>query len=46
MAFVFWDRKEVLMVGFMQQGTTMACIAKHTKNKNCIWPFRTRGMEC
>jgi hypothetical protein len=23
MATVFWDRKEVLMVGFMQQGTTI-----------------------
>jgi hypothetical protein len=33
MAVVFWDRKDVLMVEFMQQGTTITCIAKHTEKE-------------
>jgi hypothetical protein len=47
MITVFWGRKGVLMVEFMQQGTTITSklIAKH-KKKNCAGPFRTKGVEC
>jgi hypothetical protein len=47
MAAVFWDRKGVLMVEFMQQETTVTSevYCKNTKKK-CLGPFRTKGLEC
>jgi acyl-CoA thioesterase len=46
MAAVFWDRKGVLMVEFMQQGITVTLEAYCKKLKNCIGPFRMRGVKC
>jgi hypothetical protein len=44
MATVFWDRK---VVEFMQQGTTITSeVYCKTLTKNCVGPFRTKGMEC
>jgi hypothetical protein len=44
---VFRDRKGVPMVEFMQQGTTMSQVyCEMPKKKNCVEPFRTKGMEC
>jgi hypothetical protein len=46
MATVFWQRKGVLMVEFMQQGTAiMSKVYCETLN-NYVGPFRTKGMEC
>jgi hypothetical protein len=47
MATVFWDRKGVLMVEFMQQGTTVTSevYCKTLKKKNCVQPFRAKGAE-
>jgi hypothetical protein len=45
MVTVFWDRKGVLMVKFMQQGTpVMKSILQMLKI--CVGPYRTKGMEC
>jgi hypothetical protein len=41
---VFWDRKAVLRVEFMQQGATMSEVYCQTLKKNCVGPFRTKGM--
>jgi RNA:NAD 2'-phosphotransferase (TPT1/KptA family) len=47
MASVFRDRKGVLTVEFMQQGITIILqVYCETLKKNCIRPFRTRGVEC
>jgi hypothetical protein len=48
MATVFWGRKGVLMVEFMQQGATIMLQAycETYTQKNCIRPFRTKGVEC
>jgi hypothetical protein len=46
MATVFWDRKGVLMVKFMQQGTTITSEVYCKTLKNNIGPFRTKGVEC
>jgi hypothetical protein len=47
MAYVFWDRKGVLMVDFVQQGTTITSeVFSKMLNRSCIGPFRTKGMEC
>jgi hypothetical protein len=46
MAIVFWDRKEVLMVEFMQQGTTIMSEVYCNTLKKCIGSFRTKGVEC
>jgi hypothetical protein len=46
MATVFWDRKGVLMVEFMQQGTTIMSEENCESPKNCVGPFRTKGVEC
>jgi hypothetical protein len=46
MATVFWERKGLLMVEFMQQGTTITPEVYCRTLKNCIGPFRTKGMEC
>jgi hypothetical protein len=45
MATVFFYRKGVLMVEFMQQGTTITSEVYY-KTLNCIGPFRTNGVEC
>jgi hypothetical protein len=42
MAAVFWDRKGVLIVEFMQQGTT---IMSGGGGGGCVEPFRTKGLE-
>jgi hypothetical protein len=46
MATVFWDRKGVLMVEFMQQGTTVTPEVYCGTRKACVDPFWTkrRGM--
>jgi hypothetical protein len=46
MATVFWDRKGVLMVEFMQKGTTLTSEVYCEVLKNSIGPFRTKGVEC
>jgi hypothetical protein len=46
MATVFCVRKGVLMVEFMQKGTTVMSEVYSETLKNCIGPFRTKGMEC
>jgi hypothetical protein len=46
MVTVFWDMRGVLMVEFMQQGTTVTSEMDCETQKNCIGPFRTKGMEC
>jgi hypothetical protein len=45
MATVFCDRKGMLMMEFMQQGTTTSEAYCETL-KNCTGPFRTKGVEC
>jgi hypothetical protein len=43
---VFWDCKGVLMVEFVQQGTSEATSEMYFKTlKNCIGPFKTKGVE-
>jgi hypothetical protein len=37
MTAVFWDRKGVLMVEFMHQGTTVMSEVYCETLKNCIW---------
>jgi hypothetical protein len=46
MAAVLWDRKGVLMVEFMQQGTTITSEVYCETLKNCVGPFRTKVVEC
>jgi hypothetical protein len=48
MATVFWNRKGVLMLEFMQQRMTIASEVhcKTLKKKNYIGSFRTKGVEC
>jgi hypothetical protein len=46
MATVFWDRKEVMIVEFMQQGTTITSEVYCETLKNCIGQFKTKGVEC
>jgi hypothetical protein len=46
MAIVFWDRKRVLMVKFMQQGTILTSQAYCKTLKNCVGPVKTNGLEC
>jgi hypothetical protein len=46
MAAVFWDRKGMLMVEFMQQGITIVSELYCETLKNCVGPFRTKGEEC
>jgi hypothetical protein len=46
MAAVFWDRKGVLMVEFMQEGTTvMSEVYCKTLKKNCVGQFRKKGVD-
>jgi hypothetical protein len=44
MAAVFWDKKGVLMVEFMQQGTAVTSQVCCETLKNCIGSFRTNGV--
>jgi hypothetical protein len=46
MATDFWDRKGVLMVEFMQHGTPLKSEVYCETLKNCIEPFRTKGVKC
>jgi hypothetical protein len=46
LADVFWGRKGVLIVEFMQQGATITSKMYCETLKNCVGPFRTKGMEC
>jgi hypothetical protein len=46
MATVFWDRKGVLMVDFMQQETTITREVYCELLKNYVGPLRTKGVEC
>jgi hypothetical protein len=46
MAAVFWNRKGVLMVEFMQQGTTIKSEVYCETLKKCVGSFRTKGVEC
>jgi hypothetical protein len=41
----FWDRRGVLMLKFMQQGTKMMSEVYRETPKNCVRPFRTKGVE-
>jgi hypothetical protein len=43
---VFWDRKGVLMMEFVQQGTTVTSELYCQTPKNCVGSFRTKGVEC
>jgi hypothetical protein len=45
-ATVFWAMKGVLMVKFMQQGTTITSEVYCKTVKTCIGPFRMKGAEC
>jgi hypothetical protein len=46
MAAVFWDRKGVRMVEFMQQGIKITSeLYCETLKKNCIGPVRIKGVE-
>jgi hypothetical protein len=45
--FLEQDWKGVLMVEFMQQGTTITSeVYCEILKKNCIGPLRTKGVEC
>jgi hypothetical protein len=46
MTAVFWNRKGVLMVKFVEKGTTIATQVYCNTPKNYVGPFRTKGMEC
>jgi hypothetical protein len=41
MSAVFWDRKVILMLECMQQGTKMASEVYCESLKSCVVPFRT-----
>jgi hypothetical protein len=41
-----WNRNGVLMLKFMQQGTTITSQMLRNTNKNFIGPFRTKCVEC
>jgi hypothetical protein len=46
MKAVFWDRKVVLMVEFMQQGTTIMSEVYCKALKKLQGPIGTKGVEC
>jgi hypothetical protein len=46
MAAIFWDRKGVLTVEFMQKRTTITQEVYSETRKDCVDPFRTKGVEC
>jgi hypothetical protein len=45
-AAVFWDRKAVLMVEFMQRGTANTLEVYCETLGKLLRPFRTKGVEC
>jgi hypothetical protein len=45
-AAVFWSRKRVLIVEFMQQGTTITSEVSCETLKNYVRPSRTNVVEC
>jgi hypothetical protein len=45
MSTVFWDRKGMLTVEFMQQRTQIGSVLQNIK-KNGMWLFGTKGTEC
>jgi hypothetical protein len=45
-ATVFWDRKDVLMVELMQQGTIMMSQVYCKTLRKCVGPFTTKGLDC
>jgi hypothetical protein len=45
MAAVFWDGKGVLMMEFMQQGTTITLEVYFKTLENCIRPFGKKDVE-
>jgi hypothetical protein len=48
MATVFWDKKGVLMVEFIQERTTITSelYCETAKKLNSVGPSRTKGAEC
>jgi len=46
MATVFWDRKGVLLIEFMEPGTTITSETYCETLKNCAEPLKTKGEEC
>jgi hypothetical protein len=46
MKTVFRERKGVLMVEFMQQGTTVTTEVYYETLKNCVGPITTKDVEC
>jgi hypothetical protein len=47
MEAVFWDRKGILIMQFMQQKATITSeVYYETLKKNCAGPFRAKGVEC
>jgi len=47
MATVFWDRKGVLLIKFMEPETTITSETYcETLKKNCAEPLKTKGEEC
>jgi hypothetical protein len=46
MTSMFWEKKGGLMVEFMQQGAKITSKVYCETLKNCIGPFRIKGVEC
>jgi hypothetical protein len=46
MATVFWDKKGLLRVEFMQQGTTVMSEMYCETLKKCVGSFKAKGVEC
>jgi hypothetical protein len=46
MAAAFLDRKGLLVVELMQQGTTITSQMYCKTLKNCVKPFRIKVVEC
>jgi hypothetical protein len=46
MTSVFWDRKGVLILEFMQHGTTIISKVYCETLESFAGPFRTKGIQC
>jgi hypothetical protein len=46
MAAVFWDKKGLLMVEFMQHEMTITSQVHCETQKHCVEPLRTKSVEC
>jgi hypothetical protein len=46
MAAVFWNKKGVLLIKFMEPGTTITSETYCETLKNCAGPLKTKGEEC